>query len=372
LHSTDPQRVCTLQSGSTRTGQEIVVPFKITLQPSGKQFTVQEGTSILNAAHASDIALPYSCRAGACRTCRGHIVEGSIDHGHVHPTYLPVEEREQGYALLCQAQPLSDLVIEVQELPVTARIRTRVCPGRVMGMRRVAPDVMIVRIKLPMNEDVIFLAGQFVEFVLANGERRAYSIASAPSIAGVVSIELHVRHTPGGLFTDYVFDGMQVHDLVRMELPLGTFFLREDSNKPLVLLASGTGFGPIKSILQYAQQKQLDRPMTFYWGGRRRADLYEMEWVERYAAENNGFKFIPVVSDATPACGWDGRTGFVHRAVMEDFPDLSRHQVYACGAPIVITSAKRDFVEQCALPPREFFADSFLDAGDLARARASG
>ena len=237
------------------------MPFELTLQPSGNQFTVPEGTSILKAGHDADIALPYSCRAGACRTCRGRIVEGQIDHGHVHPTYLPLEEREQGYALLCQAQPLSNLVIEVKELAITARIRSRVSPGRVMEMRRVAPDVVIVRIKLPMNEDVIFLAGQFVEFVLANGERRAYSIASAPSISGVVSIELHVRHTPGGLFTDYVFDGMQVHDLVRMELPLGTFFLREDSDEPIVLLASGTGFAPMKSILQYAQQKQLNRPM---------------------------------------------------------------------------------------------------------------
>ncbi|WP_417321072.1 CDP-6-deoxy-delta-3,4-glucoseen reductase [Emcibacter sp.] len=346
------------------------MPFEVTLQPSGKQFTVQEGTSILEAGHDADIALPYSCRAGACRTCRGRIVEGQIDHGHVHPTYLPLEEREQGYALLCQAQPLSNLVIEVQELDIMGSIRSRVCPGRVKEMRRVTPDVMIVRIKLPMNEDVMFLAGQFVEFVLANGERRAYSIASAPSIGGVTSIELHVRHTPGGLFTDYVFDGMKVHDLVRMELPQGTFFLREDSDKPLVLLASGTGFAPIKSILQYAQQKQIKRPMTFYWGGRTRADLYEMDWVERYASENEGFQFIPVVSDATPACGWSGRTGFVHRAVMEDFPDLSKHQVYACGAPIVIESAKRDFAEQCSLPLQEFFADSFLDAGDRAQARS--
>lgn len=343
--------------------------FEVVIKPSGNSFIVPEGTSILKAGHDSDVPLPYSCRAGACRTCRGRILEGKVDHGHVHPTYLPVEEREQGYALLCQAQPLSNLVIEVEELDIMGSIRSRICPGRVKEMRLVTPDVMIVRIKLPMNEDVQFLAGQFVEFVLANGERRAYSIATAPSIGGVTSIELHVRHTPGGLFTDYVFDGMQMHDLVRMELPLGTFFLRENSDKPIVLLASGTGFAPFKSILDYARQKQFNRPITLYWGGRTRADLYEIDWVERYAAENKNFQFIPVVSDATPACAWNGRTGFVHRAVMEDFPDLSKHQVYACGAPIVIESAKRDFAEQCGLPLDEFFADSFLDAGDRARAR---
>jgi CDP-4-dehydro-6-deoxyglucose reductase len=346
------------------------VSFEVLIQPSGSKFTVQEGTSILKAGHDANIPLPYSCRAGACRTCRGRILEGRIDHGHVHPTYLPIEEREQGYALLCQAQPLSDLVVEVQELDIMGSIRSRVCPGRVMEMRHVTSDVMILRIKLPMNEDVQFLAGQFVEFVLANGERRAYSIASAPQIGGVVNVELHVRHTPGGLFTDYVFDGMQVHDLVRLELPLGTFFLRENSDKPLVLLASGTGFAPFKSILDYVQQKKLNRPMTLYWGGRTRADLYEMDWVERYAAANEGFRFIPVVSDATPACGWTGRVGFVHRAVIEDFPDLSKHQVYACGAPIVVESAKRDFAAHCGLPLQEFFADSFLDAGDRARARS--
>ena len=347
------------------------MPFEVVLQPSGKRFMVQEGSTILKAGHDADIPLPYSCRAGACRTCRGLILEGEVDYGHVHPTYLPIEEREQGYALLCQAQPLSNLVVEVQELDIMGSIRARVCPARVMEMRRVTPDVMVIRLKLPMNEDVQFLAGQFVEFVLSNGERRAYSIASAPSISGVTSIELHVRHTPGGLFTDYVFDGMQVHDLVRMEVPLGTFFLREDSDKPLVLLASGTGFAPMKSILEYARQKQISRPMTLYWGGRTRADLYEMDWVERYAAANAGFQFVPVLSEASPACGWNGRTGFAHVAVMEDLPDLSRHQVYACGAPIVVESAKRDFAAQCGLPLQEFFADSFLDAGDRARAHSS-
>ena len=348
---------------------QLFVPFEVILQPSGNRFTVPEGKTILKAGHDADISLPYSCRAGACRTCRGRILEGEVDFGHVHENYLPLEEREEGYALLCQAHPLSDVVIEVQELDIMDNIHTRICPGRVKEMRRVAPDVMVIRILLPMFENVQFLAGQFVEFVLANGERRAYSIASAPSISGVTSIELHVRHTPGGLFTDYVFDGMQVHDLVRMELPLGTFFLRENSDKPIVMLASGTGFAPMKSILEYAKQKQFKRPMTLYWGGRTRADLYEMDWVERYAAENEGFQFIPVVSDATPACDWNGRTGFVHRAVMEDFPDLSEHQVYACGAPIVVESAKHDFAEQCGLPLHEFFADSFLDAGDRARAR---
>lgn len=343
--------------------------FQVTLMPSGHRFQVPDGQVVLTASHDAGYAVPYSCKAGACRTCRGRVVEGRIDFGHVHPMYLSEQERQHGFALLCQAKPLSEVVIEVQELDVMASIRKRITPGRVLEIRYPAPDVAVLRIKLPMNENMVFLAGQYVELVLANGERRAYSIASAPAVEGVVEIELHVRHTPGGLFTDHVFSSLRVGDLVRMEAPLGTFFLRENCDKPIVLLASGTGFAPIKSILQYAQRAGIRRPMTLYWGGRKRADLYDMPWVEAYAAANAAFRFVPVLSDATPECRWGGSTGFVHRAVMEDFPDLSGHQVYACGAPVVIDAAKRDFAELCGLPPGEFFADSFLDAGDKAKAR---
>lgn len=342
--------------------------FEVTLAPSGRQFVVAEGQTVLKASHDAGIAIPYSCRAGACRTCRGRVLEGQVNHGHVHPAYLTPEERAQGYTLLCQAQPLSSVVIEIAELDVMASIRTRVTPGRVVELRRAAPDVTILRIRLPMNENMVFLAGQYVEILMANGERRAYSIASAPSVDGVISIELHVRHTPGGLFTDHVFNRMQLNDLLTLEAPLGTFFLREDSEKNIVLLASGTGFAPIKSILQYVAQKRIDRPVVLYWGGRTRADLYEMSWIEQYIAENSKFRFVPVLSDATAACDWSGRTGFVHQAVIDDFPDLSGHQVYACGAPVVIESAKRDFPSLCDLSLSEFFADSFLDAGDKALA----
>ena len=343
--------------------------FEVTLIPSGRHFKVPAGATLLSAAHGADIAIPYSCRAGACRTCRGRVIHGQVDHGHVHPHYLSEEERLQGYTFLCQAQALSDLVVEVQILDLLASVRRRMTPARVMEIRRVAPDVVILRLKLPMNEDLVFLAGQYLEFLLSNGERRAYSIASAPSIEGTASLELHVRYTPGGLFTEHVFNGLNVHDLMRLEAPLGTFFLREESSKPIVFLASGTGFAPIKSMLHYAAQKNMDRQMTLYWGGRTRADIYDVEWVQAYAAANPGFMFVPVLSEPTPDCVWSGRTGFVHHAVMDDFDDLSGHQVYACGAPVVIESAKRDFVEKRGLSAAEFFADSFLDASDKARAR---
>ena len=345
--------------------------FQVTLAPSGHSFQVGEGQAILNASHEAGFAVPYSCKAGACRTCRGRVVEGQVDFGHVHAAYLSEAEREQGWALLCQATPLTDVIVEVNELAGLAAIRRRITPGRVMEIRRVTANAAVLRIKLPMNENLVFLAGQYVEFILADGQRRAYSIASAPAVEGVVEIELHVRHTPGGLFTDHVFSHLQVRDLVRMEAPLGTFFLREDSAKPVVFVASGTGFAPVKSMLQHAQRALPGRPLALYWGGWRRADLYDLEWVKTYAASNPNFLCVPVLTEPTPECAWSGRTGLVHQAVMEDLPDLSGHQVYACGAPVMVDAARRDFSERCGLPPTEFFADSFLDAADKARARTS-
>jgi CDP-4-dehydro-6-deoxyglucose reductase len=227
-------------------------------------------------------------------------------------------------------------------------------------MRRLADDVMVLGLKLPANERLQFLAGQYLEFLLKDGSRRSFSMGNAPHTDDLV--ELHVRHVAGGQFTDHVFGKMKERDILRFEGPLGTFFLREDSRKPVVFVASGTGFAPIKSIVETALHKGVARAMTLYWGGRRPKDLYMDE-----VAKGWPIKYVPVVSDALPEDNWSGRTGFVHRAVMQDFPDLSGHQVYACGVPIMVDSARRDFVSQCRLPEDEFYADSFTTQADLAQ-----
>ena len=282
--------------------------FRVTLKPSGHTYEVPEGTSILHAGLSAGFSMPYSCKAGTCRTCRGKVVEGRVDFGLVHPSYLTDEHKAQGLALLCSAHPLSDLVIEVKELEGLDGIRPKIVPCRVMKLNKPAPDVAVISLRLPMNENMRYLAGQYVEFLLKDGKRRAYSIASAPSAEGVIDLELHVRHTPGGVFTDHVFGAMKERELLRFEGPLGTFYLREDSDKPIVFLASGTGFAPIKSICEYAFHKGIRRPMTLYWGGRTKRDLYMLDLPMQWAAEHPGFEFVPVLSDATPDCAWTGRT----------------------------------------------------------------
>jgi CDP-4-dehydro-6-deoxyglucose reductase len=334
---------------------------RITLKPSGHSYEVPEGQNVLQAGLDAGFMLPYSCRSGVCRTCRGTVVEGKIDYGMVHPNYLPDSDKAKGYALLCQAKPLSDLVVEVREVK---GMRPRIIPCRVERLDKPAPDIAVIGLRLPMNENFRFLAGQYIDFLLKDGKRRSYSLATKPDPGGVTALEIHVRHTPGGLFTDHAFSKLKVRDLLRFEGPLGSFYLREDSDKPIVMLASGTGFAPIKAICELALEKKIKRPMTLYWGCRLKRDLYMFEVAEKWHAP--GFKFVPVLSDEK----WGGRTGFVHRAVMEDFPDMSGVQIYACGAPIVIESARRDFSAQCKLPPDEFYADSFLTEADKAIATA--
>jgi CDP-4-dehydro-6-deoxyglucose reductase len=337
---------------------------KVTVQPGGQSFEAQEGESVLAAALRQGVMLPYGCKNGACGSCKGKIVAGAVDYGHYHARVLTEAERAHGKALFCQAKPLGELVIECRTIGAAKDVAVRLLPCRVQQLEKVADDVMIVRLKLPANERLQFLAGQYIDFLLKGGERRSFSMANAPHADEL--LELHIRQVAGGSFTEHVFGKMKERDILRLEGPLGSFFLREDSAKPIVLVASGTGFAPIKSIIESSVHRKVTRPMVLYWGARRPKDLYLNALPEKWAREQPHFRYVPVISEARPEDAWTGRTGFVHRAVMEDLPDLSAHQVYACGVPIMVDSARRDFIAQCKLPEDEFYADSFTTAADLA------
>jgi CDP-4-dehydro-6-deoxyglucose reductase len=335
------------------------MPHQVTLKPSDHRFTVGDDETVLDAALREGFTLSYGCRNGACGTCKGKVLEGRVDYGVHQAATLTPAEKEKGYALFCQAKPLTDLVIEAREVNAVKDLQVRTLPCRVQQMEALAPDVMRLRLKLPANERLQFLAGQYLEFLLRDGQRRSFSMANAPHDDEF--LELHVRNY-GGQFSQHVFGKMKERDILRFEAPLGTFFLREDSTKPVILLASGTGFAPIKAIIEHALSAGITRPMTLYWGGRRRSDLYLNALAEGWARTHPHIRYVPVLSDAVPEDAWTGRTGFVHRAVMEDFPDLSGYQVYACGAPVVVDSARADYTLHCKLPADEFYADSFTPA----------
>ena len=342
--------------------------FQITVEPSGRQFTAQGDESILAAGIRQGIGLPYGCKDGACGSCKCRKLSGEVTHGPHQSKALSAEEELAGFVLTCCATATSDVMLESRQVTEAGAFPIRKMPSRVLALSKLSHDVMSVRLQLPAGEPMQFHAGQYVEFLLRDGARRSYSMANAPHtlLEPGTGIELHIRHMPGGKFTDHVFGAMKEKEILRIEGPYGSFFLREDSDKPIVMLASGTGFAPIKALIEHMKFKRIDRPATVYWGGRRPEDLYMDDWLRAQLAEMPNLRYVPVVSNAVPEDNWTGRTGFVHRAVLEDFADLSGHQVYACGAPIVVDSAKRDYVAEAGLPGDEFYADAFTTEADKA------
>ena len=342
--------------------------FNITVQPSGRTFAAEPDEALLAAAIRQGIGMPYGCKDGACGSCKCKKLEGSITQGPHQLKALSLEEAEAGFILTCCATALSDIVIESRQVTDESAFPIKKMPTRVASLARVSNDVMVVRLQLPAADVFKYHAGQYVEFLLRDGDKRAYSMGNAPHTQlENPGVELHIRHMPGGKFTDHVFGPMKEKEILRVEGPFGSFYLREDSAKPMVLLASGTGFAPIKAIIEHMQFKGITRPAVLYWGGRRPADLYMNDWVNAKVSEMPNFSYVPVISDALPEDAWNGRTGFVHNAVLQDTADLSGHQVYACGAPIVVDSAKAAYTA-AGLPEEEFYADSFVTEKDKAQA----
>ena len=340
--------------------------FQISVLPSGRTFSAEPGEAMLTAGIRQGIGMPYGCKDGACGSCKCKKLEGTVVHGIHQSKALSPQEEANGYVLPCCGVAHSDVVLESRQVTQAGAFPIRKMPSRIALIEDKSHDVKLIRLQLPANDPFAYRAGQYVEFILRDGSRRSYSMANAPHNGP--GLELHIRHMPGGKFTDHVFGVMKEKEIQRIEGPFGSFFLREDSGKPMVLLASGTGFAPIKGLIEHMQFQKITREATLYWGGRRPADLYMDAWVKERLAEMPNLHYVPVVSDALPEDAWTGRTGFVHRAVLEDFPDLSGYQVYACGAPIVVDSARKEFSELAGLDEDEYYADSFITEADKARA----
>jgi len=342
---------------------------RVTLIPSGHAFDVEEGQGILSAGLAAGTAMPYGCRIGMCRSCRGTVLEGTVDAGEVHPAYLSDEDRAAGLALLCKASPRSDVVIAVNELPPLEPPREFV--GLVRRVQRLNPIITVVDLRLPLHQPMRFAAGQYIDVLLEGGARRSYSIANAASVAGGIDVQLHIKHLPGGLFTDHVFTALKERERVRFEGPHGTFILRdESSNRPLLFVATCTGYAPIRSLILRALELNRSRPLALYWGGTRKQDLYALDEPRRWADEHPNFRFVPALTRPEPADGWTGRLGYIQHVVREDIPDLSEHEVYAAGAPRMIDSARDDFVTHRGLAAERFLSDAFINSSHSPARRA--
>ena len=334
---------------------------KVRIEPSGHEFQVEAGETVLDAALRQGFAFPYGCRNGACGSCKGKLLDGEVKYGAQLPPGLSDDDLARGFALFCSAVPAADLVIEVREIGAAKDIPVKTLPCRVAKLERLNHDVMRMSLKLPATERLQYLAGQYIDVLLKDGRRRSFSIANAPHDDQF--LELHVRHVPGGRFTDEVFGSLKEKAILRFEGPLGSFFLREDSNRPIILMAGGTGFAPLKGIVEHAIAEGMTRPMHLYWGARAREDLYLHDLALGWVQQHTNIQYTPVLSEPMPGDGWEGRTGYVHEAILADHADLSEYEIYASGPPAMIAAGREQFPSH-GLSLDNFYCDSFEYAKD--------
>ena len=331
--------------------------FKVTITPSGHEFSADNGESLLEAAERHGIVLPYGCRNGLCGSCAGSLISGSV----IYPADFQdsLDGQPEEHCLPCQASAASDIVIRITEVESAQQVELRRVVCTVAKKERLAHDVMRVLLTPPDGERIQFLAGQYLDFILEDGRRRAFSIANPPH--DDATIELHIRHVPGGEFTDFVFNQMQEGDDQQIEAPLGGFYLREDSLRPIIMMAGGTGFAPLKGMIEHAFHVDVKRPIHLFWGARASRDIYLPDLPAKWADEHDAFQFTPVLSE--PDADWSGRTGWVHEAVLQDYPNMSMFELYMSGPPPMVFAGKHAFTS-AGLLPDHMYSDVFEWAKD--------
>lgn len=336
--------------------------YTIKLLPSGHTFQAKGSQTIIEAAIDAGVHLPYGCRNGACGACKGKVVDGKVHLEDYQSAIISEEEIKNGMTLFCRAMPIENLTIEIKELGSSNNIKPKIFPVRVEALEKLTSDVMLMKLKLPSTDKLQFVAGQYLEVLLKDGKRRAFSIAS-PSYESSL-LEIHLRLIPGGEFTEYVFQEMKEKSILRVEGPFGNFFLRENSLKPIIFVAGGTGFAPIKGMIEESIQKGMKRPIKLYRGARILEDLYMDTLCKKWARKFSHIQYIPVLSESLAEDKWQGREGLVHEAVLKDFISLNDYQMYCCGSPQMVEVAHKAFTAQ-GLPENEFYSDAFTFAAPI-------
>lgn len=337
---------------------------RVTLLPSQQVLTVERGETILDAALRAGLNLPHSCKGGHCSSCRARILNGQVNYPLGRPLGLMEDEERDGYALLCQAHAASeDLTIEVREIrPPVPEIVVKSLPCRVERLQRLTPDIMALFLRVPASEYFHFAPGQYLDIMLPQNRRRSFSIASTPGDGKL--LELHIRRVSSGEFTQQLFDGTLEKSLLRIEGPLGQFWFRRESPRPALLVGGGTGYAPLRSMLHSLLEVGDRRQLHLYWGVQTALDLYEDSQIRALCEKHPNLHYVPVLSAPRAEDQWQGRTGWVHAAVLEDHPDLKRFDVYAGGPPVMVETIRHEFTHR-GLPPEQLFFDSFDYAPDV-------
>jgi CDP-4-dehydro-6-deoxyglucose reductase len=340
----------------------------VRIEPHGRTLRVTPGQPILEAALGAGLNLPHSCKSGHCGSCRARLLAGEIHYPHGTPLGITAEEANCGDILLCQARADSDLTVRARLIASVADVEIKTLPCRIARLRPLAPDVMQLWLRLPAVERLRFHPGQYLDVLLESGRRRSFSIANPPHDGEL--IELHVRRVSGGGFSERLFGAaasgaaapLAAGSLLRIEGPLGQFSYAQGSD-PVLMVAGGTGFAPLKSMLRHVLETGIRRDIHFYWGARHTQDLYEEELVLEWVRRHPQLTFTAVLSEASAAEAAHHRAGWVHEAVLADYPNLARFEVYAAGPPAMIEAMRAHFPRH-GLSAQRLYFDSFDYAAD--------
>lgn len=350
----------TIQNNKVVMGKCKFMTDRVDLVNDNRSFDTEKGENILSAALRQGIVIPHNCRSGICGSCMGLLHSGKVDHGTHRLPALSKEKEQQGYVLCCKAKTKTNIRLQVETIDAVANIEIKTLTCRVKHMQKLADDVMLLELKLPPHEKFEFCAGQYLDFLLPATKRRSFSLAHSPTNSE--TIQLHIRHVPGGAFTGKVFNEMKVKDLLRIQGPFGTFIMR-DHSRPAILIAGGTGLAPLKSMLEVVREHGCERPLHLYWGVRARKDLYFDGQLKQWDKDLDCLYYTPVLSEPDAADDWQGVRGWVHEAVIADFPDLAGLDVYASGPPPMINAIQQSFPGQGLEQGRLYF-DSFEYSND--------
>jgi len=324
---------------------------------SGREFAAETGVSLLDAASSAGIALPYSCRTGRCSTCKALVQRGQT-HPLTDETGLSPEEIEAGWILTCVRSAETDVELDIEDLGGITLPQPKTLPCRIAELDKLAPDVLRVKLRLPPTASFSFIPGQYIDIIGTNGIRRSYSLANASFTDKL--LELHIRAVSGGKMSEYWFNHAKSNDLLRLNGPLGTFFIRECAETDVYFLATGTGIAPVKSMLEslmHVPEDKQPRSITVLWGGRKPEDFYI-----DLATIPGKHRYIPVIS--RPNEHWTGATGYIQDVLLSAAPDLSKAAVYACGSDNMIHDAKK-LLSNAGLPTARIYSDAFVSSGNI-------